>query len=76
MAPNLVNYIGFGATYGTTPYQFIGFGAMYGTKPYEFIRFGAMYDTKPYKFIGDGCPDQKIFRKHDQGLVRRPAGSF
>ena len=55
MSPNLIKFIGFGATDVVKPYEFIGFGAMDVTKPHEFIGFGAMDVTKPHEFMGFGA---------------------
>ncbi len=51
MAPNPINFTGFGAIMATKPYKFIGFGAIEATKPYKFIGFGGLPGTRVYTGI-------------------------
>jgi hypothetical protein len=45
MAPNPINFTGFGDIHGLKAYKFIGFSDIHGTKAYKFLGFGDIHQS-------------------------------
>ena len=72
MAPNPIEYIGFGDIPGPKPYRFTGFGDIHGPKPYRINGFEAMTQHPTQQGTGGGGAPEIRGRREGGGADTHP----